>query len=122
MFQSMTSCELDYRLSNSSESMEYEETDSDDENKLQIVETMSGMAGGSSSMATLTPRTLMRSLSAVETLKEDYQMGGGMTSDAVESLLLLGQAPTVTTSGDETVNCYIFVVATFYPFLPGDEG
>lgn len=98
----MTSCELDYHLSNSSESMEYEETDSDDENKLQIVETMSGMAGGSSSMATLTPRTLMRSLSAVETLKEDYQMGGGMTSDAVESLLLLGQAPTVTTSGDET--------------------
>ena len=106
MFQSMTSCELDYRLSNSSESMEYEETDSDDENKLQIVETMSGMAGGSSSMATLTPRTLMRSLSAVETLKEDYQMGGGMTSDAVESLLLLGQAPTVTKSGDETVNCF----------------
>ena len=103
MLQSMTSCELDYRLSNSSESMEYDETDSDDDTKLQIVETMSGMAGGSASMATLTPRTLMRSLSAVETLKEDYQMGGGMTSDAVESLLLLGQAPTVTTSGDETV-------------------
>ena len=103
MLQSMTSCELDYRLSNSSESMEYDETDSDDDTKLQIVETMSGMAGGSGSMATLTPSTLMRSLSAVETLKEDYQMGGGMTSDAVESLLLLGQAPTMSTSGDESV-------------------
>lgn len=119
----MTSCELDYRLSNSSESMDYEETDSDDE-KLQIVETMSGMSGGSSSMTTLTPRTLMRSLSAVETLKEDYQMGGGMTSDAVESLLLLGQAPTVTTSGDETVKCFSVVDCDFiiYSFPSGDEG
>ena len=39
----MTSCELDYRLSNSSESMDYEETDSDDDNKLQIVESQPGL-------------------------------------------------------------------------------
>ena len=106
MFQSMASCELDYRLSNSSESMEYEDTDSDDDNKLQIVEGVSSMAGGGelvSSRASFTPRTLMRSLSAVETLKEDYQMGGGLTSDAVESLLLLGQAPTVTPNTDQKV-------------------
>ena len=106
MFQSMASCELDYRLSNSSESMEYEDTDSDDDNKLQIVEGVSSMAGGAelgSSRASFTPRTLMRSLSAVETLKEDYQMGGGLTSDAVESLLLLGQAPTVTPNTDQKV-------------------
>ena len=77
--------------------MEYEETDSDDDSKLQIVEAGSPSLrmedGGMSSKATLIPRTLMRSLSAVESMKEDYHMGGGLASDAVESLLLLVLIP-----------------------------
>ena len=92
----MASCELDYRLSHSSESMEYEEeTDSDDDNKLQIVESVS--PSGSSSL--MPPRTLMRSMSAVETVRDDF--ASGIASDAVESLLLLGQAPVVASNSGE---------------------
>lgn len=88
----MASCELDYRLSNSSESMDYdEETDSDDDTKLQIVES----PGASSASSSLMPgRTLMRSMSAVETVRDDF----AFASDAVESLLLLGQAPVVSSN------------------------
>ena len=97
----MASCELDYRLpTNSSESMDYEDTDSDDDNKLQIVESPQ-------TSATLMPRTLMRSLSAGESLmmpesSRDLQSGSNNASDAVESLLLLGQRP-VFTHQDSTV-------------------
>ena len=88
----MASCELDYRLpANDSESMDYEDTDSDDDDKLQIVESPQ-------SSATLIPRTLMRSLSAGETVmlsesNKDIHLGANNASDAVESLLLLGQRP-----------------------------
>jgi len=92
----MASCELDYRLpTNSSESMEYDDTDSDDDNKLQIVETPQ-------TSATLIPRTFIRSLSAGESCvmmpesKRDLQAGSNNASDAVESLLLLGQRPVFT--------------------------
>jgi len=72
--------------------MDYEETDSDDDNKLQIVE---------SPQTTLIPRTLMRSLSAGESVmlqesNKDLQAGANNASDAVESLLLLGQRPVFT--------------------------
>jgi len=83
----MASCELDYRLpTNDSESMDFDDTDSDDDNKLQIVESPQ-------SSGTLIPRTLMRSLSAGESLNKDVQLGATNASDAVESLLLLGQRP-----------------------------
>jgi len=92
----MASCELDYRLpTNSSESMEYDDTDSDDDNKLQIVETPQ-------TSATLIPRTFIRSLSAGESCvmmpesKRELQAGSNNASDAVESLLLLGQRPVFT--------------------------
>ena len=92
----MASCELDYRLpTNSSESMDYEDTDSDDDNKLQIVESPQ-------TSATLIPRTLMRSLSAGESCvmlpesNREIQAGSNNASDAVESLLLLGQRPVFT--------------------------
>lgn len=91
----MASCELDYRLpANDSESMDYEDTDSDDDNKLQIVESPQACA-------TLIPRTLMRSLSAGESMmmaesNKDFQSGANNASDAVESLLLLGQRPVFT--------------------------
>eukprot|EP00090_Calanus_glacialis_P003095 TRINITY_DN1223_c0_g1_i1.p1 TRINITY_DN1223_c0_g1~~TRINITY_DN1223_c0_g1_i1.p1 ORF type:complete len:842 (+),score=128.13 TRINITY_DN1223_c0_g1_i1:33-2528(+) len=91
----MASCELDYRLpANDSESMDYEDTDSDDDNKLQIVESPQACA-------TLIPRTLMRSLSAGESMmmsdsNMDFPSGANNASDAVESLLLLGQRPVFT--------------------------
>ena len=96
----MASCELDYRLSNSSESMDtmdYDETDSDDDNKLQIVEN------GSLVDPVTMPRTLFRSLSAVESMRDDFSMGGGgnASSDAVESLLLLGQRPVLAAQQDD---------------------
>jgi len=87
----MASCELDYRLpANDSESMDYEDTDSDDDNKLQIVE--------SPQSGTLIPRTFMRSLSAGESImmsesNKEFPSGANNASDAVESLLLLGQGP-----------------------------
>ena len=90
-FQTMASCELDYRLpANDSESMDYEDTDSDDDNKLQIVE--------SPQSGTLIPRTFMRSLSAGESImmsesNKEFPSGANNASDAVESLLLLGQGP-----------------------------
>ena len=91
--------------------MEYEETDSDDDSKLQIVEAGSPSLrmedGGMSSKATLIPRTLMRSLSAVESMKEDYHMGGGLASDAVESLLLLGQTPIIAPKLEDKVRWQI---------------
>jgi len=92
----MASCELDYRLpTNSSESMEYDDTDSDDDNKLQIVESPQ-------TSATLIPRTFIRSLSAGESClmmpesNRELQAGSNNASDAVESLLLLGQRPVFT--------------------------
>ena len=92
--------------------MEYEETDSDDDSKLQIVEAGSPSLrmedGGMSSKATLIPRTLMRSLSAVESMKEDYHMGGGLASDAVESLLLLGQTPIIAPKLEDKVRWQIY--------------
>ena len=92
--------------------MEYEETDSDDDSKLQIVEAGSPSLrmedGGMSSKATLIPRTLMRSLSAVESMKEDYHMGGGLASDAVESLLLLGQTPIIAPKLEDKVRRQIY--------------
>ena len=101
----MASCDLDYRFqTNSSESMDYEDSDSDDDNKLQIVESgtpgMSSASSSGSSAARL-PRHLVRSLSAVESVREDYQLGASTASDAVESLLLLGQGP-VLNEGQET--------------------
>jgi len=68
--------------------MDYDDSDSDDDTKLQIVESSAG-GGGSGG------RTLVRSLSAVESVREDYQMGTSTASDAVESLLLLGQGPVL---------------------------
>lgn len=61
-----------------------------------------------SSKATLIPRTLMRSLSAVESMKEDYHMGGGLASDAVESLLLLGQTPIIAPKLEDKVRRQIY--------------
>ena len=106
--------------------MEYEETDSDDDSKLQIVEAGSPSLrmedGGMSSKATLIPRTLMRSLSAVESMKEDYHMGGGLASDAVESLLLLGQTPIIAPKLEDKVRRQIYdpflilYLQSFYAF------
>ena len=98
----MASCELDYRLpANDSESMDYEDTDSDDDNKLQIVESPQACA-------TLIPRTLMRSLSAGESMmmsdsNMDFPSGANNASDAVESLLLLGQRPVFTLQESQVI-------------------
>ena len=99
----MASCDLDYRFqTNSSESMDYDDTDSDDDTKLQIVESSTpGLAASTNSGQARIPRTLVRSLSAVESVREDYQLGTSTASDAVESLLLLGQGP-VLNEGQET--------------------
>ena len=104
----MASCDLDYRFqTNSSESMDYDDTDSDDDSKLQIVETGSpGVSGGGSGGARLS-RHLVRSLSAVESVREDYQLGASTASDAVESLLLLGQGPVLNESQEvKVMHCY----------------
>ena len=99
----MASCDLDYRFqTNSSESMDYDDTDSDDDTKLQIVE--SSAPGLTSSNNSGQARTLMRSLSAVESVREDYQLGTSTASDAVESLLLLGQGPVVNTQQENKVS------------------
>ena len=93
----MASCDLEYRFqTNSSESMDYDDSDSDDDTKLQIVENSatSGNSGG---------RTLVRSLSAVESVREDYQLGTSTASDAVESLLLLGQGPVLNEQQESKV-------------------
>ena len=50
----------------------------------------------------------MRSLSAVESMKEDYHMGGGLASDAVESLLLLGQTPIIAPKLEDKVRRQIY--------------
>ena len=102
----MASCELDYRFqTNSSESMDYDDTDSDDDTKLQIVENSTpGLASSTTPGQARMPRTLMRSLSAVESVREDYQLGTSTASDAVESLLLLGQGPVVNTHQENTVS------------------
>ena len=98
----MASCELDYRLpTNDSESMDYDDSDSDDDNKLQIVESPQACS-------TLIPRTLMRSLSAGESLmlsdsNRDLQSGSNNASDAVESLLLLGQRPVFTQQDSQVI-------------------
>ena len=101
----MASCDLDYRFqTNSSESMDYDDSDSDDDNKLQIVESGSpGMSSSSGSGGARLPRHLVRSLSAVESVREDYQLGASTASDAVESLLLLGQGPVLNESQEVKV-------------------
>ena len=101
----MASCELDYRFqTNSSESMDYDDTDSDDDTKLQIVENSTpGLTASATSGQPGMPRTLVRSLSAVESVREDYQLGTSTASDAVESLLLLGQGPVVNTQQENKV-------------------
>jgi len=72
--------------------MDYEETDSDDDNKLQIVESQPGLV-------LPTRPALIRSLSALDPLRsgsDEYDYGDSeVNSDAVESLLLLGQQPVV---------------------------
>jgi len=113
----MASCELDYRLpTNDSESMDYDDTDSDDDNKLQIVESPQACS-------TLIPRTLMRSLSAGESLmlsdsNRDLQSGSNNASDAVESLLLLGQRPVFTQqdSQDASLNVEEMLKGSFPKF------
>ena len=93
----MASCDLEYRFqTNSSESMDYDDSDSDDDTKLQIVEN-SATSGNSGA------RTLVRSLSAVESVREDYQLGTSTASDAVESLLLLGQGPVLNEQQESKV-------------------
>jgi len=87
----MASCELDYRLpASNSESMEYEEeTDSDDDTKLRIVDAADSLA--------VPPRALVRSLS-VGAGEAAVTRPLGAASDAVESLLLLGQCPVFSSS------------------------
>ena len=105
----MASCDLDYRFqTNSSESMDYDDTDSDDDTKLQIVENSTpGLAASSSPGQARIPRTLVRSLSAVESVREDYQLGTSTASDAVESLILLGQGPVLNESQEvKVMHCY----------------
>ena len=107
----MASCDLDYRFqTNSSESMDYDDTDSDDDTKLQIVESSTpGLASSANSGPARIPRTLVRSLSAVESVREDYQLGTSTASDAVESLLLLGQGPVGNTQQENKVSPACFL-------------
>jgi len=86
----MASCELDYRLSSNMESMEYDGGESsEDEARLSIVE-------GSEAGGHHPPRKFIRSLSVGD---GSYNLppgsGAGNASDAVESLLLLGQRPVL---------------------------
>jgi len=99
----MASCELDYRLSSKLQSSNSEEIDddgdsSDDEARLRIVENCEGGSHLGSN------RTFVRSLSVGD---GSYNLGapGGPNShnasDAVESLLLLGQRPVFATDNQE---------------------
>jgi hypothetical protein len=96
----MASCELDYRLplqSQQSEGMEEGEDgdSSEDEARLSIVEGTEPQGPG--------PRTLFRSLSVGDgsySCGPPAAGGGRNASDAVESLLLLGQRPVIAGESD----------------------
>ena len=113
----MASCELDYRMpagmqSSNSEEMEEGES-SEDEARLSIVECSDGGPQGG-------PRTFLRSLSVGD---GSYSLPQGAAqhnaSDAVESLLLLGQGPVFSTDHQVIRQIHFSPHLSSHPCLAG---